>query len=143
MSDPSFFAGLLCTTLHSLFKILISMLLSQSNLVPRALSTTDDSFVSSSALTSVMANRFSGATILALMNVCMKLEQHGLTEIYQALTLMLSVDGSSSHIYQQQELAPSGLWIPGMDTELSADMQDEMAKVARAMRKRYCEYYTQ
>jgi hypothetical protein len=30
-----------------------------------------------------------------------------------------------------------------MDTELSADMQDEMAKVARVMRKRYCEYYTQ
>jgi hypothetical protein len=73
----------------------------------------------------------------------MKLEQHGLTEIYQALTLMLSGDDSGSHNHQQQEAAPSGLWIPGMDTELSADMQDEMAKVARVMRKRYCEHYTQ
>lgn len=75
------------------------------------------------------------------MHVCMKLEQHGLTEITQALTLMLSGNnGSSSH---SQEIAPSGLWIPGMDTELAADIQDEMAKVARVMRKRYCEYYTQ
>ena len=35
------------------------------------------------------------------------------------------------------------MWVPGMDTELSADLQDDMAKVARVMRKRYCEYYTQ
>jgi hypothetical protein len=71
------------------------------------------------------------------MHVCMRLEQHGVTEVTQALTLMLSGNGGG------QEVAPSGLWIPGMDTELAADIQDEMAKVARVMRKRYCEYYTQ
>jgi hypothetical protein len=51
--------------------------------------------------------------------------------------MMLSGDGGG------QEVASSGIWIPGMDTELAADIQDEMAKVTRVMRKRYCEYYTQ
>lgn len=143
MADPSFFAGLLCTTLHTLFTTLTTLVLSLSTSVPRALSTPDDSLtLALPSFVDVDHQRFSGTTILALMHVCMKLEQHGLTEVTQALTLMLSGnDGSSSS--HSQEIAPSGLWIPGMDTELAADIQDEMAKVARVMRKRYCEYYTQ
>jgi hypothetical protein len=37
----------------------------------------------------------------------------------------------------------SSLWIPGMDSELQANIQDEMAQIAREMRKRYCQRYTQ
>jgi hypothetical protein len=72
MADPSFFAGLLCTTLHSLFTTLTTLVLSLSTPVPRAL---DDSLTLALA-PSIAADpqRFSGTTILALMHVCMKLE---------------------------------------------------------------------
>ena len=94
MADASFFACLLCTTLHSLYTTLTSLLLSLSTSVPRALPPPDDPSLCLSPLPSLVDHRFSGTTILALMHVCMRLEQHGLTEIYQALTLMLSGDDS-------------------------------------------------
>ena len=73
--------------------------------------------------------------ILTLLFMAMRLEQVGIAEIHNSIAVMVSDDQYSGNGGQ------SSLWIAGMDTELQANMQDEMASLARALRKRYCNFY--
>lgn len=81
-----------------------------------------------------------GNTIIAMMSLAMKLEQIGVNEIHQAISLMLSEEDLDH--FSPSSNASSSLWIAGMDTELLSNIQDEMAKLARLMRKYYCIYYS-
>jgi hypothetical protein len=63
--------------------------------------------------------------------MAMRLEQVGIAEVHNTIAVMVS----------SNEDGQSSLWIAGMDSELQANMQDDMASMARGLRKRYCNYY--
>lgn len=128
MSDSSFFTTLLCLTVHKLFR-------TWQELALATISDVHSKIEESICLTQAIKVEPHGNMILTLLFMAMRLEQVGIAEIHNSIAVMVSDDQYLSNAGQ------SSLWIAGMDTELQANMQDEMASMARALRKRYCNYY--
>ncbi|CDW86826.1 UNKNOWN [Stylonychia lemnae] len=85
-----------------------------------------------------------GYSIIAYMNISMKLESFGIQEIYQIIYSMFNDDeysGNQSSRSNYQSGYNDGWTL--FETEILPMLQDMMAQLSRILRKKYCLYFSE